>query len=134
MNDVRCGTSDASQELLKYAERHIRDDRDAFDLLFGVVLEFGLPLSQTYKTENLYGFTLYRYDYSDDPGSHDFLNACFDKDVTEEALIEIAKRKPLYAIFRDECFKDGVAKMNMVEIFKRFADFGKDNGTKIKTL
>ncbi len=82
----------------------------------------GLPLSLPYKTEKIEGFTLHNYNDGD-------LLACFEENISEKTIIEIAKRNPIRVVFRDSCFANVSEKINLSEIFKRFAP-----DAKIKTL
>ena len=75
------------------------------------MLEWGLPLSMPYKSEKIEDFTVHTYNEGD-------LIACFDENIPESVIKEIAKRKPLHAVFRDSSFKDSPAKINVGEIFK----------------
>lgn len=88
--------------------------KKALDLLFGCLLEWGLPLSLPYTSEEIKGCTVHDYNDGD-------LIACFDENVPESVIKEIAKRKPLRAVFRDSCFKDSPSKINVGEIFKMLA-------------
>jgi len=122
MKDVYYGAEDLTQDLLASTESNIKPDRTDLDLLFSCVLEWGLPLSMPYKTEQIDGFTVHTYNDGD-------LIACFQECVTEKLIVEIARRNPLRAVFRDSCFSDVASKINLGEIFKRFAP-----NSKIKTL
>ena len=75
-----------------------------------------------YTSENIDGCTVHTYNDGD-------LIACFDENVPESVIKTIAKRKPLRAVFRDSCFADSPAKINVGEIFKMLAP-----DTKIKVL
>ena len=103
-------------------ESNIKSDRTDLDLLFGCLIEWGLPLSMPYTSENIDGCTVHTYNDGD-------LIACFDENVPESVIKIIAKRKPLRAVFRDSSFADSPAKINVSEIFKMLAP-----NTKIKVL
>ncbi len=122
MNDVYYGCDDLSQDMIASTESNIKVDRSDLDLLFSCVLEWGLPLSLPYKTEQIEGFTVHIYNDGD-------LIACFDEGLSEKAIIAIARRNPLRVVFRDSCFENVASKINLGGIFKRFAP-----DTKIKTL
>ncbi len=122
MNDVYYGADDLTQDLIASTESNIKPDRTDLDLLFSCVLEWGLPLSLPYKTEKIECFTVHNYNDGD-------LLACFEENISEKTIIEIAKRKPLRVVFRDSCFASVSEKINLGEIFKRFAP-----DAKIKTL
>ena len=114
MNDIYYSVAELSQTTLASTLDNIKPDRSALDLLFGCLLDWGLPLSMPYKSEQLGGCTVHTYNEGD-------LLACFDMDIPEEALVELAKRQPLRAVFRDSCFADSPAKINVFEIFKLYA-------------
>lgn len=93
---------------------NIKEDRTNEDLLFSCILDWGVPLSLPYHSEKIEGCTIYTYNDGD-------LIACFDADIPEIVIKEIAKRMPLRAVFRDESFKDSPAKINVTEVFKLIA-------------
>ena len=111
MEDVYYSADEYDQSMLKQMESNIKPDRTDLDLLFGCLLDWGLPLSLPYTSEQIDGCTVHTYNDGD-------LIACFDKDVPESVVKEIAKRKPLRAVFRDSSFADSPAKINVFEIFK----------------
>ena len=113
MKDVYYAPSDYDQGMLAGLESNIKDDRTDLDLLFGCLIEWGLPLSLPYKSEQLGGCTVHTYNDGD-------LIACFDANVPESVVKEIAKRKPLRAVFRDSGFASSPEKINMFEIFKLY--------------
>lgn len=113
MKDVYYAPSDYDQDFLHQLESNIKDDRTDLDLLFGCLIEWGLPLSLPYKSEQIDGCTVHTYNDGD-------LIACFDANVPESVVKEIAKRKPLRAVFRDSGFASSPEKINMFEIFKLY--------------
>ncbi len=114
MNDVYYSPAEYNQGKLKDLESNIKSDRTDLDLLFGCLLDWGLPLSMPYTSEKIDGFTVHTYNDGD-------LIACFDENVPESVIKEIAKRKPLRAVFRDSSFENSPAKINVGEIFKLLA-------------
>lgn len=122
MNDVYYSAGEYTQDLLTMAESNIKKDRTDLDLLFGCLLEWGLPLSMPYKSEKIEEVTVHTYNDGD-------LIACFDESISETVIKEIAKRNPLRAVFRDSCFKDSPSKINVGEIFKMLSP-----DTRIKVL
>ena len=114
MKDVYYAPGEITQQSLSDMVSNIKEDRTDLDLLFGCLLEWGLPLSMPYTSEQLEGYTVHTYNEGD-------LIACFDKNVPETVVKEIAKRKPLRAVFRDSSFADSPAKINVFEIFKLYA-------------
>lgn len=113
MKDVYYAPCDYDQDFLTQLESNIKDDRTDLDLLFGCLIEWGLPLSLPYKSEQLGGCTVHTYNDGD-------LIACFDANVPESVVKEIAQRKPLRAVFRDSGFASSPEKINMFEIFKLY--------------
>ncbi len=113
MKDVYYAPSDYNQDFLHQMESNIKDDRTDLDLLFGCLIEWGLPLSLPYKSEQLGGCTVHTYNDGD-------LIACFDANVPESVVKEIAQRKPLRAVFRDSGFASSPEKINVFEIFKLY--------------
>lgn len=113
MKDVYYAPSDYNQDFLHQMESNIKDDRTDLDLLFGCLIDWGLPLSLPYKSEQIDGCTVHTYNDGD-------LIACFDANVPESVVKEIAKRKPLRAVFRDSGFASSPEKINMFEIFKLY--------------
>lgn len=114
MTDVYYSPTDYNQDLLSALESNVKSDRNDLDLLFGCLLEWGLPLSLPYSSEQIDGCTVHNYNDGD-------LIACFDENVPESVIKEIAKRQPLRAVFRDSSFIDSPSKINVGEIFKLMA-------------
>ena len=113
MKDVYYAPDDYDQGMLAGLESNIKDDRTDLDLLFGCLIDWGLPLSLPYKSEQIDGCTVHTYNDGD-------LIACFDANVPESVVKEIAQRKPLRAVFRDSGFASSPEKINMFEIFKLY--------------
>lgn len=114
MNDVYYAAGDYTQGLLTMLESNVKTDRSDLDLLFGCLLEWGLPLSMPYRSEDIDGCKVHTYNEGD-------LIACFDENVPDSVVKEIAKRQPLRAVFRDSSFSGSPAKINVGEIFKMLA-------------
>lgn len=114
MNDVYYSPADYSQDLLAMLESNVKSDRNDLDLLFGCLLEWGLPLSLPYSSEHIDGCTVHNYNDGD-------LIACFDENVPDSVIKEIAQRQPLRVVFRDRSFANSPSKINVGEIFKLLA-------------
>lgn len=114
MNEVYYSPDDYSQGFLSQLESNIKPDRTDLDLLFGCLLEWGLPLSLPYSSEEIEGYTVHDYNDGD-------LIACFDENIPDSVIKEIAKRQPLRAVFRDSSFANSPSKINVGEIFKLLA-------------
>ena len=93
---------------------NIKPDRTDLDLLFSCLLDWGLPISMPYTSEQLEGCTVHTYNGGD-------LIACFNENIPDAVIREIAKRQPLRAVFRDSSFANSPAKINVGEIFKMLA-------------
>mgnify|MGYP002724439510 CR=1 FL=1 len=113
MKDVYYAPDDYDQRMLAGLKSNIKDDRTDLDLLFGCLIDWGRPLSLPYKSEQIDGCTVHTYNDGD-------LIACFDANVPESVVKEIAKRKPLRAVFRDSGFASSPEKINVFEIFKLY--------------
>ena len=113
MKDVYYAPDDYDQGMLAGLESNIKDDRTDLDLLFGCLIDWGLPLSLPYSSEQIGGCTVHTYNDGD-------LIACFDANIPESVVKEIAQRKPLRAVFRDSGFASSPEKINVFEIFKLY--------------
>ena len=114
MKDVYYAPADYEQNVLDLLESNIKEDRTDLDLLFGCLLEWGLPLSLPYQSEDIEGCTEHNYNDGD-------LIACFDENIPDSVIKTIAKRQPLRAVFRDSSFSGSPAKINVTQIFKELA-------------
>ncbi len=114
MNDVYYSAGEYSQDMLTDLEDNIKPDRTDLDLLFGCLLDWGLPISLPYTSEQIENYTVHTYNEGD-------LIACFDENIPESVIKEIAKRKPMRAVFRDAGFGSSPEKINVTEIFKMLA-------------
>lgn len=115
MKDVHADPRDLKQGELLDSVTHIKPDRSGEDLLFQVMLNQGIELSQSITRESVEGKTVYIV-------GQDNLIACFDDNITDDVVKNIAGRKPLYAIFRDESFKEPADKINAAQIFKQLTE------------
>ena len=111
MKDVYYSAEEYSQNLLFMLESNIKEDRTDLDLLFGCLLDWGLPLSLPYHSEKIEECTVHNYNDGD-------LIACFDENIPEDVIAVIARMQPLRVVFRDSSFADSSSKMNVEEIFK----------------
>lgn len=114
MKDVYYQANQITQETLMDTVSNIKEDRTPDDLLFACLLDWGVPISDAYTSEQIDGCQV--LDYGDGA-----LIACFDPDVPESVVTAIAKRKPLRAVFRDNSFANSPARINVSEIFKRLS-------------
>ncbi|MGI6365254.1 MAG: site-specific DNA-methyltransferase [Bacillota bacterium] len=122
MRDVYYSAGEYSQDMLSALEDNIKEDRNDMDLLYACLLDWGLPLSMPHTQEQIDGFTVHIYNDGD-------LFACFDKNISSDAVKEIARRcgsperagLATRAVFRDLSFTNSPAKINVEEIFKLLA-------------
>ena len=111
MKDVYYSAGEISQQDLVEQISNIKDGRTDMDLLFGCLVDWGVPLSLPIKTETIENVQVYNVNDGD-------LVACFANAIPEAAIRQIAAAKPLRAVFRDSSFKSDSAKINVTEIFK----------------
>jgi len=104
----------AAQDLLSKQEGNIKEDRTPEDLLFQVMLDMGVDLSSSITVETIGDKKIFTV------GDNNLI-CCFDKDVTKETVTEIAKRKPLYAVFRDSSFERDDIMVSFDQIFETYS-------------
>lgn len=122
MNDVYYNPNQTQKNLLETTIDNIKLDRTGLDLLFQVMLELGVELSAKIEEKDILGKKCYFVNDND-------IAACFDDDLTNELLTELAKTKPLYAVFKDSCFNNDSVAINNEQIFKTYSP-----STKVKVL
>lgn len=111
MNDVQYAPDAVQQDQLVFHTDNIKPDRTPEDLLFQVLLDWGLDLALPIKQQQIAGKTAFFVDGN-------ALAACFDTHITEGLVKELAKRKPLRAVFRDSSYDSDSTKINVAQIFK----------------
>jgi adenine-specific DNA-methyltransferase len=122
MKDVFYTPDAVSQDLLSDQVNNIREDRTSEDLLFQVLLDWGVDLALPITQETIADKTVYFVDGN-------ALAACFETGVSEEFVKLLAKREPLRAVFRDAGFASDSVKINVEQIFKLMSP-----GTEVKTI
>jgi adenine-specific DNA-methyltransferase len=105
MADVLRAPDETGQQALTELENSVKPGRSGEDLLFQVLLDWGLELTMPVTVEQLEGREVFVVD-------DDALIACFDSDVSPELLRAIAKREPLRAVFRDSGFASDDARIS----------------------
>ncbi|MCY0150204.1 hypothetical protein OEG84_21475 [Hoeflea sp. G2-23] len=90
---------------------NIKAGRSPEDLLFQVLLDWGVDLTLPISRETVAGKTVFTV-------AGAALVACFDNNVDEVLVKELAARKPLRVVFKDTGFKDDSTKINVKQIFK----------------
>lgn len=114
MKDVYYRPQDLKQEEITLYADNIKDDRTPEDLLIQVMLDLGVLLSAKIEEKTVGGKKV----FSVEDG---YLIACFDADVTEEAVTAIAKEKPFYAVFRDSGMVSDSVITNFEQIFETYS-------------
>ena len=112
MEDVYYTPEEFSSELL--FDGNVKSDRTNEDLLFQVMLDLGIELSVKIETRQINGKTVH---FVDDT----YLVACFDRDVNESTIIEIAKQKPVYFVMRDASASNDNVIDNFEQIFRHYS-------------
>lgn len=111
MQDVYYSPDDLSkQDLFK---SNIKTDRTPEDLLFQVMLDLGIMLSSKIETKKIDGKTVFYVE-------ENYLVACFDDNVDEKTITEIAKEKPYYFVMRDSSMANDSVATNFEQIFKTY--------------
>lgn len=122
LNEVFYAPDTVSQEKLFEQVNNIREDRTPEDLLFQVLLDWGVDLALPIAKETIAGKTVYFVDGN-------VLAACFDEGISEDFVKLLAKREPLRAVFRDAGFATDSVKINVEQIFKTTSP-----GTEVKSI
>jgi adenine-specific DNA-methyltransferase len=111
MKDVYYSPDAVSREDLFRQVENIKPDRTSEDLLFQVLLDWGVDLGLPIVRELIDGKEIFFVDQN-------AIVACFDTDVTEDLVRKLAARKPLRAVFRDSGFTSDAVKINAEQIFR----------------
>ena len=114
MNDIYYTPEAFSQDLVDSAVSNIKEDRTAEDLLFQVMLDLGIFLSAAITEDDISGKKVFNVE-------NNHLIACFDDDIDENVIIEIAKRKPTYFVMRDSSLANDSVSVNFDQIFARYS-------------
>jgi adenine-specific DNA-methyltransferase len=113
MSDVYYAPDEVVQTELEFYTDNIKEDRTSEDLLFQVLLDWGVDLTLPITREIIDDREVFFVD-------NNALAACFDKNgkITEEFCKQLAERQPMRVVFRDSGFKDDSVKINVEQIFK----------------
>jgi adenine-specific DNA-methyltransferase len=114
MKEIYYRPDQLSQGDLLEAVDNVKPDRTPEDLLFQVLVDWGVDLTLPIRRESLHGKTVF---FVDDNA----LVACFDTDITEELVKELAKHEPLRVVFRDNGFVSDAVKINVEQIFRQLS-------------
>lgn len=124
MADVYYAPDSIEQGQLKIFTDNIKSDRKPEDLLFQVLLDWGVDLSLPIRKETIQGKTVF---FVNEP-PYDLV-ACFDTGVNEDLVKELARFEPLRVVFRDTGFVSDAVKINVEQIFKQMSP-----GTEVKSI
>jgi len=124
MADVYYTPDAIEQGQLKIFTDNIKSDRKPEDLLFQVLLDWGVDLSLPIRKETIQGKTVF---FVNEP-PYDLV-ACFDTGVNEDLVKELARFEPLRVVFRDTGFVSDAVKINVEQIFKQLSP-----GTEVKSI
>lgn len=114
--NVEKSPNEYDQNMLDLFADNIKADRTDLDLLFGVMLSWGVQLSLPMQTEEVDGCKIYTVDGNG-------LLACFAENITENVVKAMADKHPLRVLFRDSCFAEDKTKINIFELFKQQLDW-----------
>jgi len=122
MKDVYYRPDEVEQADLLHAVDNIKSDRLPEDLLFQVLVDWGVDLTLPIRREAIQGKSVFFID-------ENALVACFDTGLTEDLVKELAEREPLRAVFRDNGFASDAVKINVEQIFRQLSP-----GTDVKSI
>lgn len=110
MKNVYYNPAEYEPSLFTSLEDNIKEDRTSEDLLFQVMLDLGVLLSSKIKETTIAGKRVFNVE-------DNYLIACFDDNVTEDVITEIAKQKPYYFVMRDSSMANDSVATNFEQIF-----------------
>lgn len=114
MTDVTREPDATDQLALAELEPSIKSDRTGEDLLFQVLLDWGLELTMPVVKEMITGHQVFDVEQG-------AVTACFDKSLTRDVVHSIAARKPIRAVFRDDGFDSDSQRINVEQIFREIS-------------
>ena len=114
MKDVYYNPAEYEPSLFSSLEDNIKEDRTPEDLLFQVMLDLGVLLSSKIEETTIAGKKVFNVE-------DNYLIACFDDNVTEDVITEIAKQKPYYFVMRDSSMANDSVATNFEQIFASYS-------------
>lgn len=114
MKDVYYNPEDFYSYFLDNLVDNIKEDRTPEDLLFQVMLDLGILLSSKIEESVIGGKKVFNVE-------NNYLIACFDENVTEDVITEIAKHKPYYFVMRDSSMANDSVATNFEQIFASYS-------------
>ncbi len=114
MKDVYYNPAEYNPSMFESLADNIKEDRTPEDLLFQVMLDLGILLSSKIEETTIAGKKVFNV-------ADKFLIACFDADLTDEVITEIAKQKPYYFVTRDHSMASDSVATNFEQIFATYS-------------
>lgn len=114
IEDVYYSPTEYNQDQIEMFADNIKPDRSPEDLLFQVMLDLGVLLSSKIEEITIGGKNVFNV-------ADGYLLACFDSNVTDEVITEIARKKPYYAVFRDSSMASDSVAANFEQIFTTYS-------------
>ena len=114
MEAVFCRPDDLTQDNLQRTIDNVKPGRTVEDLLFQVLVDWGIDLTLPIRHETIQGKNVF---FVDD----NTLVACFDRGVTEDLVRELASHRPLRVVFRDNGFISDAMKINVEQVFRQLS-------------
>ena len=114
MKDVYYTPGETSQQDIFNMRDNIKEDRSSEDLLFQIMLDLGVLLSSKIEEVTIAGKKVFNV-------AGGFLMACFDSDITDETIKEIAQKQPYYAVFKDAGMGSDSVAANFEQIFATYS-------------
>lgn len=114
MRDVYYNPADIELNVLENQIDNVKDDRNEYDLLFQVMLDFGIELSSAIEEVTVESGKYFSV-------ADGFLCASFDDDIDTDLVKAMAKSKASYAIFKDSSFKKDSDRINLEQIFNELS-------------
>lgn len=114
MQDVFYNPAAMTQDLLSTTINNVKPDRTPMDLLFQIMLELGVQLSAKIEEKEICGKKYYVVNENE-------IIACFDDNLNNDVITEIAKQQPLYAVFKDKSFATDSVGINNEQLFKTYS-------------
>ena len=114
MKDVYYRPAELKQGEIDLFSDNVKDDRTSEDLLIQVMLDLGIMLSSKIEIEDIDGKKVFSV-------ADGYLLACFDRHISEKTVVNIAKRHPFYAVFRDSGMDNDSVATNFEQIFETYS-------------
>lgn len=114
MKNVYYNPAEYEPSLFTCLEDNIKEDRTSEDLLFQVMLDLGVLLSSKIEETTIAGKKVFNVE-------DNYLIACFNDNITEEVITEIAKQKPYYFVMRDSSMANDSVATNFEQIFATYS-------------